>query len=365
MLLPLLNREVVSACIFGMAALLSLVPAGFAGDSQQKADVEYAIRAPLAAHSLLLDAFSIEGLTVVVGERGHILVSEDGGRAWRQAKVPTRTTLTGIYFLNRSLGWVVGHDAVILRTDDGGRRWKRVHIAPEDETPIFDVWFKDEYHGFAVGAYGYFVVTIDGGQTWKRQEFNLLTNNSVAQYNELGLLSEDQTEHADDELAAPFDRHLNRIARAGNGRLFIAAEAGQLYRSDDDGKTWSALPSPYQGSFFGVLPLEKNVLLAYGLRGHLFRSKDSGAAWRPVETATSEMLTDGLQLQDGNTVIVGLGGTVLVGRDDDNFRLRPRPHRTGYSAIVQTDEGRVIAVGEAGIHVLPPSAYSWDAPMRE
>jgi len=49
----------------------------------------------------------------------------------------------------------------------------------------------------------------------------------------------------------PPDYHLNRIVGVGN-RLYIAAEGGQLYRSDDRGASWRVLPSPYEGSFFGL-----------------------------------------------------------------------------------------------------------------
>ena len=58
---------------------------------------------------------------------------------------------------------------------------------------------------------------------------------------------------AEDEIGGDF--HLNRIVGASGSRLYIAAEAGHLYRSDDAGRTWNELPSPYEGSFFGVLPL--------------------------------------------------------------------------------------------------------------
>ena len=336
-----------------------------AEDLAQEFDTEYAIAAPLATRSLLLDAFSIAERTLVVGERGHILVSEDGGKTWAQAKVPTRITLTGIYLLNSRLGWAVGHDAVILKTLDGGWNWERVHNAPADETPLFDVWFKDANRGFAVGAYGYFLVTVDGGQTWSRQEFRVSRDEPSVSIGIAEALPGDDHAPTEDEFSEPFDLHLNRIASADDGRLYIAAEAGRLYRSEDDGDTWSNMASPYHGSFFGVLPLTGDGLLAYGLRGHLFRSEDAGASWQAVETATKEMLTDGLQLQDGRTVIVGLGGTVLISRNNRSFTLRPRPDRTGYSAIVQTEGEAVIVVGEAGVYTLPPSAYAVDTRPQE
>ena len=39
------------------------------------------------------------------------------------------------------------------------------------------------------------------------------------------------------------------------------------------------MPAPYDGSFFGVLPLTDGAVLAYGLRGQLFRSENRGATW--------------------------------------------------------------------------------------
>ena len=103
---------------------------------------------------------------MVVGERGHVLVSTDGGESWKQARVPVRALLTAVHMHDERTGWAVGHDAVILRTDDGGETWRLVHQAPEEELPLLDVWFRDERTGFAIGAYGYFLVTRDGGDTW-------------------------------------------------------------------------------------------------------------------------------------------------------------------------------------------------------
>ena len=71
------------------------------------------------------------------------------------------------------------------------------------------------------------------------------------------------------------------------------------------GRHGTELPSPYEGSFFGVLPLEDDVVLLFGLRGHLFRSEDAGESWIEIETGTVAMLTDGIRLPDGRIVITG------------------------------------------------------------
>ena len=284
---------------------------------------EPAVQAPLAGRSMLLDAAATNGNLVVVGGRGHILTSTDNGSSWQQAEVPNRGALTGVYFLDRDLGWVVGHDSVILRTSDGGKTWEIVHWAPEEESPLLDVWFSDADNGFAIGAYGSFYRTSDGGATWSFEPIN------------------------------EWDFHLNHIARAADGRLYMAAEAGMIYRSDDGGETWAELPSPYEGSFFGTLPLDGDTVLVFGLQGHLFRSDDAGESWTPIETGTTTMLTDGIRLADGTIVISGLGGTLLVSSDGgSSFELSPQPDRRGVSAIVEAGDGQLLMVGEFGVKMM-------------
>ncbi|MDA2929608.1 YCF48-related protein [Acidobacteria bacterium AH-259-O06] len=306
------------------------------------AQLEFSVRAPLASRSLLLDGVSVDGLMVAVGERGHILLSENQGQSWRQANVPTQATLTGVFFHDKNLGWAVGHDAIILRTKDGGQNWERLYYAPEQERPFLDVWFRDAKNGFAIGAYGLFLMTADGGDTWSAHEIG----------------PQDDSSEEDDDLGEGYDFHLNHIARSGTGRLYIAAEAGTIYRSDDDGKTWVSLPSPYPGSFFGTLPLENDSLLLFGLRGHLFRSDDAGQTWQEMETATEAMLTDGLRLSDGTIIVAGLGGTLLVSQNQGrSFTLRQQADRQGIATVLQAEDGTLIVMGEFGVRKLPPNEY--------
>ena len=60
--------------------------------------ITYSVKAPFASSSLLLDGVIVDDRIVVVGERGHILISDDHGRSWSQATVPTQVTLTGVFF---------------------------------------------------------------------------------------------------------------------------------------------------------------------------------------------------------------------------------------------------------------------------
>jgi photosystem II stability/assembly factor-like uncharacterized protein len=301
---------------------------------------------PLVANSLLIDLAVAGTRLVAVGERGHVLLSDDHGVTWRQAKsVPTRVMLTAAFFVDAQYGWAVGHDETILNTVDGGETWTRTHFAPEAQQPLLDLWFANRVSGIAVGAYGAYFTTNDGGRHWSSAKFAPPPSHRPS-----GPTHDGESAPGEGEL--PPDYHLNRIVGVGN-RLYVAAEGGQLYRSDDRGASWRALPSPYEGSFFGLVPIRGEGLLAFGLRGHLFRSADAGETWTRIESRTTAMLTDGVAINDIRVVIGGLAGVLLVSGDaGETFRLTQQDDRRGVSALLPGPAGAVIVAGEGGVRTI-------------
>src|SRR3546814_12970323 len=84
-----------------------------------------------AIASALSDQHLINGLAragdrvIAVGQRGHILLSDDDGAHWAQAKVPVSSDLTAVSFPTARDGWAVGHDGVVLAIQCGGTKWTR------------------------------------------------------------------------------------------------------------------------------------------------------------------------------------------------------------------------------------------------
>jgi photosystem II stability/assembly factor-like uncharacterized protein len=285
-----------------------------------KPEPKWAEQAPLAERSLLLDADVVGGTIIVVGERGHVLLSGDEGTSWTQAQVPARIMLCAVKTAGDRHAWAVGHDATILHSSDRGRTWSLQHQAPDEEAPFLDVWFADEGHGLAVGAYGLVLETTDGGERWEPIRVS-------------------------DE-----DPHFYCLAEGPGGDLYLAGEFGVLFRSIDRGRTWYPLVSPYRGSLFGVLVLSDDTVVVYGLRGNVYRSEDHGETWQPVSTRTTASILGGTQMTDGTVVLVGLSGTVLVSRDQGrSFASRNRSDRKAISAVLEVDTGRLLFVGEDGI----------------
>ena len=80
----------------------------------------------------LFSAALFDGKKWAVGERGTVLTSPLGEDRWRSAglKRPP-VSLNGIAFGHDGLGLIVGNRGFILRTQDGGKEWQQVRIVPE------------------------------------------------------------------------------------------------------------------------------------------------------------------------------------------------------------------------------------------
>jgi photosystem II stability/assembly factor-like uncharacterized protein len=312
----------------GARALLGLwIAAGLLGPRTNAAEEpgpEHAMLSALATESLLLDAERAGSRIVAVGEWGHVVLSDDEGASWRQARwVPTRMTLTAAYFVDAQLGWAVGHDSVILHTDDGGESWEMQYSQPEAESPLLGVWFENADHGLVVGAFGLALETKDGGHSWTKRRL---------------------TESPDE------DFHLNALFAGAHGAVFVAAEFGSVFRSLDGGVSWQRLVLPYEGSFWGGLGLEEGPVLVFGMRGHVFRSEDRGDSWSEIETGTDQSLQMAARLRSGRIVVVGLGGVILGSSDaGKSFVAVTQPDRSALGAVIEGRPGQLLLFGEKGI----------------
>ena len=294
---------VSSALLAAPAAILA---------NQPEAQVAYQM--PMASKALLTDIVSVSGSSLVaIGERGHIIVSNDG-EMWQQAAVPVQANLNSVYFISKQQGWAVGHDASILHTLDGGLSWQLQHFAPETDKPLFDVYFSDAQNGIAVGAYGLFYRTVDGGQSWSKEFHPELLSEDDQDY--LAELKDTDPELFEIELGAILP-HFNRLYADGNV-LYLAGEAGFVAKSTDLGLSWSKLDEFYNGSLFDITRSAQMSLIAVGVRGHAFKSTDQGLSWQQLELTETATFNSAFSDAAGRLYLVGNAGSLLVSYDDGN-----------------------------------------------
>lgn len=279
-----------------------------------------------ADKGLLLGITRAGNEVVAVGGNGVILRSADG-QSWTQSPNPTDTALNAVAFADDQHGWAVGHDALILGTADGGKTWQVQNLQPDLFIPMFAVQPLDSRSAIAVGAFGTIKTTSDGGKTWSDFAAPEIT---------------------DDKL------HLNAIARLPSGRLVIAGERG-LVGVSADGLQWKRVPTPYEGSFFGILPWGQTGAIAFGMRGNVFVTADAeSASWQQIDTRTTTSFFGGQILQGGAVLVSGSEGALLRVAPDGTARsvadeAKSNVTLTGSASI----DGSLVLVGEAGARRVP------------
>jgi photosystem II stability/assembly factor-like uncharacterized protein len=275
---------------------------------------------PGASKSVLLDIAWAGPRLVAVGERGHVLLSDDQGREWRQARsVPTRTTLTALHATDARTLWAVGHGGVVLRSTDAGDSWTVAAGRADGADVLLAIRVDADGRGLAVGGFGIAMTTADGGRQW----------------NAAPLLPGEAGE-----------KHLNRILASTTGTWLIAAEGGHVLRSTDRGAHWAAIKSPYAGSLWCGVALPGGTLVVGGMRGNVLRSTDDGQTWTHRTIAGAGSLTGAAVLADGRPVLVGVDGTLLVGdAGAETFALQRLDDRaTLTAAVALPGEARTLVV---------------------
>lgn len=287
-------RFILAALLLGgsagcLAAEGASPPAGARASPLQE---KPAVRVTWASTEMILGAANAGGRLVAVGDHGVVLLSDDGGASYRQARtVPTRATLTAVSFTDARNGWAVGQWGVIIHTRDGGETWELQRSDTSVDQPLFTVHFSDSEHGVAAGLWSLLLVTADGGQHWNALKLPAPPG------------------------GGPADRNLFSIFASPAGTLFIAAEKGWVLRSTDRGASWQYVSTGYNGSLWTGCALHDGTLLVAGLRGTIYRSTDDGQTWQPVKSGTKSSITDIVEHR-GQVVAVGLDGVVLTSKDD-------------------------------------------------
>lgn len=289
--------------------------------------------APRADKSLALDIVRTTPTQhVAVGERGHVLISNDNGQTWQQVQVPTRATLTSVAASNGQI-LVGGHDGVLLLSVDGGQNWKMVRNEPDQEKPVLDVVFIDQKTAFAVGAYGLLLKTTDGGYRWVEQT------------------------HPELEIPEFGFPHFYQLLPLLDGSLLLVGEAGFVARSEDMGDSWTTLPLPYQGSLFAVGQTKTGALIVAGMRGNILRSDDLGQTWQVIDIDIRSGLNN-IVVAGEEIIITGMDGIMLRSTDDGRtFVATQRPNRKAIAAAT-LEQKTLLVAAEDGLHVLelPASA---------
>lgn len=345
------------------AGVVAVASAALTKGSPAQPDVSVSLRersisAVKPERALLLAITRVDQRLVSVGEHGTIGLSDDHGATWRSAEVPVDVTLTAVKFANAKTGWAVGHMGVVLRTDDGGESWHKQfdgsaiaalvsdnsrnhpHSADDQQLqrlalegpdkPLLDLLVEDDQRVTVVGAFNLAASTRDGGKTWTLLSSRIENSNQM---------------------------HLYGIASAGDGVFAVGEQALLLKRV---GERYVALKSPYEGSYFGIVPAGDRLLVVFGLRGNVFQSFDGGGNWRRSNLpGASASINGALRLAHGRLILFDQAGGVFASVDGGaNFQRVPFDWGAPLTGLVEAADGSLIATSVIGITRIPKTALA-------
>jgi photosystem II stability/assembly factor-like uncharacterized protein len=360
------------------------------------------IKMPKASKSMLLDIEAAGSKVIVVGERGHILLSDDQGQTWVQADVPVIQMLNAVDFANENLGWAVGHDGNIVHSHDGGETWvlqrdglkaqKQLNISAlsvakqkvkdlealieqvslsdaEVEEVIEETLLEEDLEGIekplsleeqldeanweletAQERLDSVVIAPPLMDVWFADEKNgwaVGAFGTLLQTTDAGNTWVERNKDINNSEGY----HLNAVFGAG-GTIFIAGEAGFLIYSQDNGETWIESDLGYDGTIFGLLASpDGSFVIATGLRGNTFRTEDGGLTWQPLNPTIDYSLSNGFIYESSHVVLVGTGGSIAISEDKgDTFKKYTLASRSSLSSVIALENGQFLLVGQGGVH---------------
>jgi photosystem II stability/assembly factor-like uncharacterized protein len=344
---PVIGSVLIGARAFSAAPQLSVDPLD-----------RPAVHVAHPEREVLIAITTVGRQLVAVGENGIVAVGGVDGASWDQVLTPVSVTLTAVAFATDRIGWAVGHSGVILATRDAGQSWQQQldgrqilallkagdASAPVDakqatghaaflaqmledgpDKPLLNLYATDAMHAIVCGAYGLLLVTADGGEHWSPR-FESTSDDS--------------------------GKHLYAVVATATNYVF-GGEGGGLYHSTSMTDALVAVPSPYPGSFFGLVSASPESIVAYGLRGHAVVTHDGGWHWSNAAISASSSINAGRRLKDGRIVLGTQAGELWVSADNGSSYHRaamssPQP----ISDLVETPQGLVI-VGPRGVAHVP------------
>ena len=346
-------KKITLACLGSLLMQGAVLAAGYVDVLELPAKPSaLAVRSPLVGIARAGERL------VAVGQRGHIVYSDDAGQHWEQARVPLSSDLSAVFFPSSTQGWAVGNDGVVLHSSDAGATWSKQldgrqigdllirhysalaaaqpgsehwpllvaqgrRLAAEGaDKPLLDVWFADDKLGYVVGVFNLILRTEDGGQSWTPFQ---------------------------DRIDNPQGFHLNAIASTGDG-LYIAGEQGLLLKWEEGRQRFTALHTPYQGSFFGVIGKPAEVIV-YGLRGNVLRSTDGGEHWSPLNSGPQASITAAIIDAQGRYELFTQAGYTLVS-SGTRLQTLVQPGLPPVAGAVRAADGSRVVVGSRGAQAL-------------
>ena len=342
-LLPTAHRPLLTFFIFLLTAYCLLPTALASGAWQRQRTTSMAW-----LHSVF---FLDQNRGWVVGSRGTLLATTDGGTHWRTVVRPTEDTIRDVYFSDELNGIIVCERSIydlksnadarayLMKTADGGEHWKRVSMRGVDlDARIMRAIFTGAGRGWAFGEAGTIYTTYDMGATWNRLQAPtryLLLGGDFINENDGWLVgagatilqTSDGGESWQHARLPTTNVRFNSTSFVEKRLGWAVGSGGAIYRTLNGGRSWQAQNSGVENDLFDVKFLDAAEGWAVGAEGVVLHTTDGGTHWTGERSETNNTLERIFFSDSTHGWAVGFGGTIIAFGTSDNRSLAPRLRR--------------------------------------
>lgn len=283
-----------------------------------------------------LGAVTTQGGSYWAAGAGNAIVHSADGTQWTRKTVEAPVYLEGIAMTAAGVGWAVGSGesddwfsnsyvttGITLKTVDGGATWDPVADPVLSGDALVSVTFDGDDDGRILAESGAIFMTHDAGDTWALvgpDRGSPVTFAALTRSPDGVLWAVGKTSNYNDY-----------YGESGSG-------SGVVWRSVDDGVTWTALDDPLfeVGGFSQVYAAASGEAWVAGEGGRILHTTDGGATWQQQATGVGASLV-GLAFSDsehGWAVSAAMPGVVLKTIDGGaHWRLTTIGTRERYLSV--------------------------------
>lgn len=273
---------------------------------------------PITTKNLWAISFGNQNNGIVVGEKGTIIKTTNGGATWVLQTSGTTASFYGVSFSDANNGLIVGSGGKIFRTTNGGTTWDEQVSGITNN--LISVSFIDAKYGTAVGVGGIIIRTTDGGVTWTKQTsgttkwlnnvyFNDANNGTIVGIGALLKTTNGGAIWSSYSIGA--SEYLMSVSFSDLNNGTIVGYNGRILRTTNGGTSWTQQVSGTSLKLFSVYFTDANNGTAVGENGTILRTNDGGTNWASQASNTNEWLLAVYFNNQNNGNAVGYNGKIL------------------------------------------------------
>jgi photosystem II stability/assembly factor-like uncharacterized protein len=243
-----------------------------------------------------------------VGHDATIIATQDGGQSWQlqQFKPETDKPLFDILFADANNGIALGAYGMFYRTIDGGKTWQdefhlelvgsddQEYLKELQETdpdaylderasvlPHFNRIYQHNNVLYLIGEAGFFATSADFGKSWTRH----------AQF---------------------YNGSLFGLTMTAKNTLIVAGLRGHVFRSTDWGQSWQEVKLNHTATLNSVLTDDAGHVYLTGNAGTLLVSQDDGVTFTSMPTQDSKAILNAVAVKDQLVLVTEAGIRTLA-----------------------------------------------------